>query len=464
MSLIPDSARTVASLSARIDQIPRLTPLHRKTAVILTALFIFDIVDLFAFGYTASSIRGEWNLSIEQLGMVGSTVYVGMVVGGLLGGRLADRFGRRTILTIAVSVFSLASIASAFSPTVEFFAVARVLTGLGLTAATGAILVMVSELFPRRHRGRVMAIVSGLALLGGPLIAFISLTLVPLGAWRWVYVVGGLGVFVVLIAHRVLPESPRWLAARGRFAEAEASVARFENDYTSHYGEQLPPPAEELSVPVAIKTSYLELFRPRIIIRTIVAVVIFSINVLLTSAFGQWLPVILIERGYPETQALTFSLILSFGVVAGALLSFPVIDRFDRKLVIAGCAVLAAVGFLLIGLIDSVPLLIVAGLLANVFAAAAATAIFVYVPEIFPVAIRGTGAGIANGTGRFVGMFGSVIIAAIIVASSTMGVFMYMAGLGVLLAVVAMCGPSTRRSAAQESPPAKTFVDTLEVN
>lgn len=432
------------SLSAQLDRIPRLGPLHRKLIGVLVALFIFDIVDLFAFGYTASAIRAEWNLSIEQLGLLGSTVFVGMVLGGLVGGRLADRFGRRAIILIAVTVFSLASIGSAVSLEPVFFAVTRVITGFGLTAATGAILVMVSELFPRQRRGRVMAVVSGLALLGGPLVALTSLVLVPAGAWRWVYVFGGFGVLVVLLAMRILPESPRWLASRGRISEAEAAVVRFQNDYVTNFNQPLPPVADFPATPPATKTSYFELVRPKILPRTLVAVVVFSINVLLTGTFGQWLPVMLIERGYPESQALTFSLILSLGVVAGALLSYPVIDRFERKFVIGVCAATAAIGYLLIGLIDAVPLLIVAGLVTTAFASAAATAIFAYVPEIFPVAIRGTGAGVANGFGRFVGMFGSVIVAAILVATSTVGVFVYLACLAVILALVVLLGPRIR--------------------
>lgn len=430
-------------IEARMDRIPKLTPFHRKLMVVLTALFFFDLVDLAAFSFVAPAIRAEWALSIEQLGLLTSSVFIGMVLGGLVGGRLADRFGRRTVVLVGVAVFSLASLASAFAPGLETLVLARVITGLGLTAATGVILVMISELFPKRFRGRVMAIVLGLATLGVPTIAIIARIVVPMGAWRSIFVVGALGLVIVFAAMRFLPESPRWLKSRGRIDEADRAMNIIEENFLARYKTALPAPIVSDEAPVAQKVSYIELFRRGTVLRTIAATLIFGFQVQLTYGVGQWLPVLLIERGTPQADALTFALILTFGQVAGTLVSSLILDRFERKTTLAVAATVVVIGYLLMGFIPTIPVLLIAGFIANISLAFVISATFTFVPEVFPIHVRGTGAGFANGIGRLAGVAGSFIISAVIVSYSTVGVFVYLAGVALALVVIAFISPTT---------------------
>lgn len=432
---------TAEVVAGRMDRIPRLTSYHRKVLALLVALFIFDYMDLVSFVYVAPTLRAEWGLSIEQIGLLASCVFIGMLVGGLIGGRLADTLGRKPVMLLSVTVFSLGSLGSALATGPEMFAATRILTGVGLTAATGVILVLVTELFPKSHRGRVMAFVNGLASLGVILIAVIALVVIPLGAWRIVFVVGALGILMVPIAFKFLPESPRWLASVGRFDDAERGIDAFESAYRSQHTEKLPEPILDSYVPVAKKSSLAELFRPTLLPRTVLATVIFGLFVLLNYGLNQWMPVILVESGYPQSQALGISLALSIGQVIGTLVSATFIDRFERKTTIAVCAALMTICYLLIGFVDSLPLLLISGFLANLFLAFVVVGIFTFVPEIFPVAVRGAGAGVANGIGRLAGVFSSIIIAAVIVGFGTSGVFIYLALVAVILVVCALLGP-----------------------
>lgn len=448
-------------IEARMDRIPKLTPFHRKLMVVLTALFFFDLVDLAAFSFVAPAIRAEWGLSIEQLGLLTSSVFVGMVLGGLIGGRLADRFGRRRVVLVGVAVFSLASLASAFAPGIETLLIARVITGLGLTATTGVVLVMVSELFPKPFLGRVMAIVLGFATLGVPTIAIIARIVVPMGAWRSIFVVGALGLVVVLAAMKFLPESPRWLESRGRIDEADRGMKVVEENYLTRYRTALPAPIVHDEARLVQKASYIELFRRRTVLRTVAATLIFGFQVQLTYGIGQWLPVLLIERGTPQADALTFAMILTFGQVAGTLVSSLVLDRFERKTTLAVAAAVVVIGYLLMGFIPTIPVLLIAGFIANIALSFVIAATFTFVPEVFPSHIRGTGAGFANGIGRLAGVAGSFIISAVIISYSTVGVFVYLAGVAFALILITFISPTTgvkqaRRDMKAASSEAKT--------
>ncbi|RYF45516.1 MAG: MFS transporter, partial [Comamonadaceae bacterium] len=166
-----------AVLTARLDRIPTLTRKHIGLVALLISLFVFDIVDLSALSFVAPALREQWGLTLEELGLLTSTAFIGMFLGGLIGGRLADRFGRKPILLVGVVLFSLASIASAFAPNAEVLGVLRFILGFGLQMTTGAVLVIVSESFPKAFRGRVMASVwpAVVALLGGSALAIVGL-------------------------------------------------------------------------------------------------------------------------------------------------------------------------------------------------------------------------------------------------------------------------------------------------
>jgi putative MFS transporter len=407
----------------------------------LIGLFTFDIIDLGALAYVAPALREEWGISLGTVGLLTSAAFIGMFIGGLVGGRLADRFGRRRVLLLAVVFFSLASLSSAAATGPVYLGITRFLTGLGLQAATGAILVLVSEMFPKPFRGRAMSVVLGVSLLGAPLIGLVARVVVPGGGWPWIFVVGAMGLISAAVAYKALPESPRWLAAQGRWAEADAGVRAFEEEVQLATGRALPPLFVDRTVPQTHGSGLAELFRRGLIRRTGAATLAFCLLVLLNFGVAQWLPTILIERGYPQDDALTFTFILSFAYIVGALAAAVVIDRFERKVTIAVSALIMAAAYLSIGFVDLVPVLLVAGFIAGALSQTVAAILYSYVPEMFPTEVRGAGAGFANGVGRIAGAFSGVIVAAIITAFATEGFFIYLAGVAALMALAIQLGP-----------------------
>jgi len=158
--------------------------------------------------------------------MVISAGFAGMFVGANLLSIAADRLGRRRIFIINLLVYSLFSLAAAFSPNVETFLVLRFLAGIGLGAELVLVDTYLAEFLPRHARGRYTAWAYTVGFLGVPVAALLGGKLVAaqeiagIDGWRWLLIAGGLGAVFVLVLRRLLPESPRWLESQGRADEA----------------------------------------------------------------------------------------------------------------------------------------------------------------------------------------------------------------------------------------------------
>ncbi|MDI2030365.1 MFS transporter [Saccharopolyspora sp. TS4A08] len=417
---------TTTDLTARLDRIPVVTPQHHRWAWLLGSLFVFDLVDLNSFAFAAPALRAEWGLSIGAVGAITSAGFVGMFVGAIVGGRLSDRIGRRPVLIGAVFTYSLFSLLSAFAVGPWSLGILRVLTGFGLQAMTGVLLVWVSEMFPRAHRGRWQALLLAIGLAGVPIAAWAARLLVPLGegGWRWIFVIGALGAIAGVIALKVLPESVRWRAAHGLTGGEEALVAKLEAQAEKRTGEPLPEPVAEKPV-VAGKVG--ELLRGATLRKTIVAALACVFLILSFYGFSSWVPTLLVERGYTTAQSLTFSSILAIAAVPGALLAMPIIDRFERKTVIFGLQVAVAVLLLLFGLIPHSAAILICGFGAAMLMQTGVATLYTYIAEVFPLHLRGLGSGIANGSGRLAGVVGGLLVAGLYSGLGLPAVYVYLA-------------------------------------
>jgi putative MFS transporter len=441
-----------AVLKARIDRIPVATATHKGWMALLAFFFVFDTMDAAMLGYVAPALRAEWGLSIGTIGFLSSITFVGMMVGAVLGGRLADRIGRRAVILGAVVFYSAFSFAAAASPNVEVLGVMRILTGVGLQAMTGVLLVFVSEMYPKHLRGRYQAILLGLGCIGVPLVAGLASIIIPLGPdmWRWVFVIGGLGVVGGLVGLRILPESVRWQADNGRAAQAEALVTKLEDEARRKTGTELPEPV--LGAPAAEPSARLaDLFQRRYVGRLVVLSICMITFILINYGFNGWVATLLVERGLEQAAALQIAFLISLASVPGAFLAYPIIDRFERRTVGAAAMVLVAVALLAFAFAPTPALLVVSGLLVTAFSYVALSVLYTYAPEIFPTNLRGLGAGIGNGLGRVAGIAQGFIVAGIFEAVGFAAVFGYMAACAVIFAIaIGVFGMKTSNRSLEE--------------
>ncbi|MGI5131091.1 MFS transporter [Pseudonocardia sp. CA-107938] len=430
--------------SDRLERIPVLTRSHRTWLVVLGLLLFFDFADLNTFAYAAPAIREEWGLSVGDVGLITAASFLGMFVGSVAGGRLADRFGRKRVMVAATLFYSLSSLASAVAVGVVDLAVYRVLTGVGLQAATVVLLTYISEMFPRRTRGRVQALVLAFSLLGIPAMAGFARWVVPHGdgSWRWIFVLGATGIVAAVVALRILPESVRWTAANGRGAESESLIARLEEETRRRTGADLPPVEPQ---PAPLPATPREVFRAPFGRRLVVLSGYLVLAVSMFYGFNAWLPTLLVENGFTTAQSLTFSSIVSIAACPGALLAMLFIDRIERRTAMLLVNIALAVLLVTFAVVDSYAVLLVCGFLIVLFMQAGVACTYAYLPEIFPTRLRAFGAGIGNGAGRLATFASTFLIASLLTGLGSSTVFAGLAAAAILAGlVIGLFGERTR--------------------
>ncbi|WP_439029072.1 MFS transporter [Gordonia terrae] len=449
---------TEHTLAERLNRLPVLTRLHKVWGVLVTALLVFEMADLNAFAYVAPTLRKQWGISVDQVAWISASAFLGMAAGSLVGGWLADRFGRQRLLMFGTLFYSVLSILSATSTGPLQLGIYRFFIGAGLYAVTVAALTYVSEMFPRMHRGKVQSLAAAVAFLGIPLMSLFSRWVIPMGdnSWRWVFVFGGFGMAISLVAWRMLPESIRWREQNDKDTESAADlVAMLETEATRQTGSPLPVPTPE---PVVQAGKAADLVRGGFLRRT---VVMSSVLIFATSAFygfNSWLPLLLGEHGFSTTASLNYTTIVALAACPGALLASVLIERFERRTTVMVVFLACALFLLLVGFTDNDVLFLIGGVMVSFLLYCATAILYTYMPEIFPTQLRALGTGIPNSGGRIATVFCMFVVAEILKQMGFTSVFVYLAvSVGIAGTILGVFGERTRgRSLESIAAGAKT--------
>ncbi|MCE0762875.1 MFS transporter [Pseudonocardia kujensis] len=434
-------------LSDRLDRLP-MGRFHRRVLVALAVAFVFEFGDLNTFAYVAPALQQHLHLTVADIAFVTSASFLGMFLGAVGGGRFADAVGRRRALFLSVIFFSASSLLNALVSTVPALAVARLLTGIGLSAMAVAATAYLCEVMPARLRGRMQSAVMAIGLVGIPVMSFAARAIIPLGpdTWRWVFVFGALGLLALPLIAR-LPESPRWLHRHGRPEQAAVALDRIEKVTAVDPGalpalSQVPPCASH--PPNGSRVGYRALFRGPLGRRTLMLAVVWVFQTLGFYGFVAWVPTLLAAHGFDLVHSLTFSALTTLGAVPGALLAWPLSDRFGRKTPIALMAVGIAACGLAYGLTFDPVAIVVFGFLVNALMQTFAALLYAYTPELFPTELRSSGNGLVYGVGRLSNILGPMIVAAVFGTFGYSPVFVYVAGCWAVVALaIALFGPRT---------------------
>lgn len=401
-------------------------PLVRLVALCALAI-TFDGYDLVVYGATVSGVMDEWGIAPDQAGVVGSYALVGMMLGALLVGSLADRIGRRRVLIASIIWFSGWMIVSAVAPSLWVFALSRFLCGLGLGGCMPSATAMVVEYAPKARGNLTYVIMQSGFAVGGILAAGLALIMLPSLGWRSMYLFGGVApiLLVVLPALRHLPESLEFLVTRGRMAEAEQLAKRLRLPQ--------PTPANE-SAP---RTSPLELTRNGLLPGTLLFWVATFSALLLVYGLNTWLPEIMRTQGYPLGSALTFLLVFNLGSIVGSVIGGWVADRIGSKPVIVASFTLAAISAMALSLRPDVWLLYALVAIGGHGAIGTQNLINPFVTSYYPARLRSTGIGWSLGIGRLGAITGPIIGGAVLASTLSPGWNFYM------FAIVAALGALT---------------------
>lgn len=395
-----------ASIAARLSRLPaRGTALRIMVAT--AAAYFFDLYDQSAFGIVAPSMRASEEFSLNNIATLVSVTFTGMLLGALIGGRIADRHGRLPILRLGLVLASLGSLGHVFASGLIAFGILRLVTAIGMGIIFVVAMTYLVEVSPVHRRGSRVALTAFFGGVGGATVAVLGRSIIPLDpeAWRWLFAVGALGLLALGLMIR-LPESPLWLLSCGRTDEAEQELRRLEQGVERTVGTLPPVVAETTISEVAADEESVEgsgwrgAFRGKLLRPTILLMGIWIVYSTVTQVFSVWLATILQMRGFDSETLLTITMVAIVGAPVGMLLAFAFADRFPRKAQFFGVAVIAGIVGLLFGVVPAASVIAVLAFVHFVLIAWFSPVLNAAMMEEYPSALRSTGAGMAYSSGR----------------------------------------------------------------
>ncbi|MED1205433.1 MFS transporter [Heyndrickxia acidicola] len=392
-----------ASITDRLNRLP-VTSLHKKVILIIGFALFFEFFDVFLSGVLGTVLTQQFHVSSAVQPLLLGSAFLGMFLGALIIGNLADRIGRKKAFIVNLIIYSVFTLLGAFSNNITTLIIFRFLAGVGIGSQPALCDTYLSELLPNSKRGRLTAWAYTIQVCAVPVEGFLARWLVPLhpgmAGWRWVFIIGAVGGFTALFLQKYLPESPRWLMSIGKVKESEQVVQMFEKQAGHPSAGKPNSNTKVLPNSNPAKLPSVALFRKEFIGRTAMLWVFQILQTIGYYGFGTLIPIVLAAKGITVIHSLEYTTISFLGYPIGSLISIPIIERVHRKWLIVGAAFGMAVFGILFGLSVSPASILILGFLYTLVSNIFSNAYHVFQAEIFPTSIRATATGSAYSLSR----------------------------------------------------------------
>ena len=351
--------------------------------------WLFDAMDVGILSFVIAALKVDWNLSVQQMGWIGSVNSIGMAVGAFVFGIYADRVGRKKIFIITLLLFSIASGLSAFTTTLAAFMALRFFVGMGLGGELPVAATLVSESVPAKERGRVVVLLESFWAAGWLLAAIIAYFIIPSYGWQVALLLTALPAFYALYLRINLPDSPQFTAKKNVMRSVSTNIKEV---WSKKY------------------------LRPTLMLWIVWFTVVFSY-------YGMflWLPSVMVLKGFTLIQSFKYVLIMTLAQLPGYFSAAWLIERIGRKFVLVTYLLGTAASAVVFGNAETLGMLIGAGVFLSFFNLGAWGALYAYSPEQYPTVIRGTGTGMAASFGRIGGILGPLLVGTMLAADYGVG-------------------------------------------
>jgi putative MFS transporter len=379
----------------RLDRLP-ISSFHWRVLGLIAAGLFIDVYDqAMGGGIIAALLKEGWS-DLSLNGVFLSSTFLGLMVGAWTAGPVSDRFGRRAAYQLNLLIFGLGSLAAAAAPSMAWLIALRFVMSIGLGAEIvvgGGTMV---EFAPAWSRGRIVAMLGLCSAFGAIAANLANYLITPTFGWRWMFVTGGISALLVWLVRRAMPESPRWLESRGRYAEAEALIRQIEGSAyrpCQPIGIHRPITAGDVPLRVLFSGSLI-----KITITSLIANIVLMFTVWL---FNGWIPSFLVKQGLSLSSSLGYVAIMSSGTLIGTGIGIYLIEKIDRRFAIAAGCLVAAIAGAIYPFSPSLPIAAAVGtVVMTALYFLLAVVYYVYLNEIFPTPVRQRGIGFGNGVGR----------------------------------------------------------------
>lgn len=382
-------------------------PITRNKLLAIAGVgWLFDALDVGILSFVIAALAVEWNLTPTEMGWIGSINSIGMAVGALAFGLMADRFGRKSVFMWTLVIFSVASGLSAATTTLAAFMVLRFFVGMGLGGELPVASTLVSESVAQKERGRVVVLLESFWAGGWLLAAIISYFVIPTYGWRVALILTAIPAFYAIYLRISLPDSPKYEANKSK---RQSIWKNIQSVWKKEYAKS-----------------------------TLMLWIVWFMVVFSYYGMFLWLPSVMVMKGFSMIQSFEYVLIMTLAQLPGYFTAAWIIEKVGRKFVLSLYLLGTAVSALTFGFADTTAMLLVSGMFLSFFNLGAWGALYAYTPENYPTIIRGTGSGMAASVGRLGGIFGPLLVGVLTARSVDISSIFTIFTIAIVIAIIAI--------------------------
>lgn len=406
-----------------MEEMP-LSGFHYKVFAYASGSTFIDGYIIGIISIALSVMQSQFDMSLTMTGLVGMATLAGMFIGGVIGGYLTDIIGRKTMFIIDMLVMGTVSILQFFITDPMQLVILRFILGIAVGADYPIAGALMAEFSPKKNRGALLGGLNAfwyVGYAGSYLVGYLMLSLGDT-SWRWMLASSALPVVLILVSRLNMPESPRWLANKGREKEANAIVQKIFGDHVIMSDE---PENKE-------KTSFLDMFRNGYGKWIFFVSAFWSLLVIPSFGIGTYYPQILEQFGFANGKMEYLgAAIINMVYLASLLPALSIIERYGRRPTLIWPFLVTAITLIILGVTSGANMsfasILVLFIIYGVFNTAMGAHCWIYPNELFPTHIRGTAMGFVTGVSRIASSVGTFLFP-IIMATYGLTVTLYICG------------------------------------
>lgn len=374
---------------------------RKKTVVASVAGLTLEGMDIMFISFAMTMIIAEFNIDLATGGLISSITNIGMLLGGIIFGVLADKYGRVKVFTYTIILFAIGTALTGVATSIEQVYVYRFIAGLGAGGEYGIGMALVAEAWPKNKQGRASSYVSVGAQYGVILAALLSAIILPTLGWRALFFVGLLPVIFAFIVRKNIDESPEWLAAQkqqnnkqenGKLAQLFAS--------------------------------------PRITMTTLSLILMATVQIAGYNGLMIWLPSMLQKsQGLSVSSSALWTISTAVGMIIGMLTFGRFMDRFGAKRTFGIFLVASACAVFFYSFATGAVAILVGGAVVGFFSNGMFAGYGALISSFYPVQIRSTATNTIFNFGRAIGGFSPIFVGFILQSYDMTVVMIYLAAL-----------------------------------